>query len=95
MIASSQEIGELFGADGPLATAISGFSVRAEQVEMAQVIADALAQRQRCVIEAGTGIGRRAVHGAGIPEARRDRRAVGVRTARVLPLAPRAVVRRL
>jgi ATP-dependent DNA helicase DinG len=58
VIASRVEIGELFGADGPLAAAIPGFSVRAEQVAMAAVIADALAQRRRCVIEAGTGIGK-------------------------------------
>jgi ATP-dependent DNA helicase DinG len=58
MAVSPHEIAELFAADGPLAAAIPGFSVRAEQVAMAEVIADALAQAQRCVIEAGTGIGK-------------------------------------
>ena len=51
-------IGELFAADGPLAESISGFSERAEQVAMAELVADTLALRQRCAIEAGTGIGK-------------------------------------
>jgi len=55
---AAREIGELFAADGALATAIPGFSVRAEQVAMAESVADALAQQRRCVIEAGTGIGK-------------------------------------
>lgn len=52
------DIGDLFAADGPLAAAIPGFSVRAEQVSMAEVVADALVRGRRCVIEAGTGIGK-------------------------------------
>src|SRR5262252_6269064 len=54
----SRNIGDLFAADGPLAAAIPRFSVRPEQVAMAELIAEALARRQRFVIEAGTGIGK-------------------------------------
>ena len=56
MSISPLEIAEIFADDGPLAAAIPGFSVRVEQVSMAEVIADALVQGRRCVIEAGTGI---------------------------------------
>ncbi len=55
---AAYEIRELFAADGPLATAIPGFSVREEQLAMAEVVVDALAHQRRCVIEAGTGIGK-------------------------------------
>jgi ATP-dependent DNA helicase DinG len=55
---NAHEMDELFAADGPLAVAIPGFAVRTEQVAMAEIIADALARRRRCVIEAGTGIGK-------------------------------------
>jgi len=58
MPTSSLDVAELFADDGPLAVAIPGFSVRGEQVSMAEVIADALVQGRRCVIEAGTGIGK-------------------------------------
>jgi len=52
------EIAEVFAVDGPLATGIQGFSVRPEQVAMAEVVADALGRRTHSVIEAGTGIGK-------------------------------------
>jgi ATP-dependent DNA helicase DinG len=58
MVNSAHAMDELFAADGPLAAAIPGFTLRTEQVAMAEVIADALAHRRRCVIEAGTGIGK-------------------------------------
>src|SRR5712671_4035959 len=58
MAAAAQSIGELFAADGPLAAAIDGFSVRIEQVGMAEVVAAALNGQRHCVIEAGTGIGK-------------------------------------
>lgn len=54
----SLDVDEIFSANGPLAEAIPGFSVRAEQVAMAAVITESLARKERCVIEAGTGIGK-------------------------------------
>ncbi|HTE41141.1 MAG TPA: ATP-dependent DNA helicase, partial [Steroidobacteraceae bacterium] len=44
--------------DGVLAVNIDGFTLRQEQVAMAQVVGQSLAQQQLCVIEAGTGIGK-------------------------------------
>jgi len=58
MSLDNQDIAELFAADGVLAANIDGFVLREEQVAMAQLVAQALAQRRRCVIEAGTGIGK-------------------------------------
>ena len=37
---------DLFGADGPLATAIPGFATREEQIEMAEQVALALRARR-------------------------------------------------
>ena len=47
-----------FAADGPLATAIPGFSPRPQQLEMAERIAAALKQNGVLVAEAGTGTGK-------------------------------------
>ena len=52
------ELAETFGADGLLAAQIPGFAVRDEQVAMAITVATALTDREHCVIEAGTGIGK-------------------------------------
>jgi len=49
---------DLFGADGPLATAIPGFATRDEQIEMAEQVALALRARGRLIVEAGTGTGK-------------------------------------
>ncbi len=49
---------ELFGADGPLARTIDGFTVREEQIAMARRVASALRHRSRLVVEAGTGTGK-------------------------------------
>ena len=51
-------IADIFAAEGALAATIGGFTERPEQVAMAQAVADALANREHCVIEAGTGIGK-------------------------------------
>ena len=48
----------IFGADGPLAAALEGFRVRSAQQQMAARIAQALEQRERLLIEAGTGTGK-------------------------------------
>lgn len=47
-----------FSADGVLAEAIPGYRVRAQQVEMAQAIAEAIAGHRVLVAEAGTGTGK-------------------------------------
>ncbi|MET0985305.1 MAG: ATP-dependent DNA helicase [Steroidobacteraceae bacterium] len=58
MIGRPDAIDELFVADGPLARAIEGFSERPEQIAMARHVAQALHQRSRLVVEAGTGTGK-------------------------------------
>lgn len=47
-----------FASDGVLAKHIQGFSARQSQVEMAQIISDAIASKGNAVIEAGTGVGK-------------------------------------
>jgi ATP-dependent DNA helicase DinG len=49
---------EIFGADGPLARAVEGFTTRPEQIEMAAQVARVLQSRGRLVVEAGTGTGK-------------------------------------
>ncbi|MFL6575438.1 MAG: ATP-dependent DNA helicase, partial [Povalibacter sp.] len=49
---------EIFGSDGPLARAVPGFTVRVEQIAMAEEVAGALRSRGRLVVEAGTGTGK-------------------------------------
>ncbi len=49
---------EIFGADGPLARAIAGFTTREEQIGMAAAVDHALRTRGRLVVEAGTGTGK-------------------------------------
>ena len=49
---------DIFGADGPLAARIPGFSTRSEQIGMATHVAKALRTRSRLVVEAGTGTGK-------------------------------------
>jgi len=49
---------ELLGADGPFADVLPGFAPRETQIRMAQAVAEALAQKDSLVIEAGTGIGK-------------------------------------
>src|SRR5438552_17052814 len=47
-----------FAADGPLATAVAGFKLRTEQLEMAEAIAQAIESTGVLVAEAGTGTGK-------------------------------------
>jgi ATP-dependent DNA helicase DinG len=49
---------ELFGAEGPLARAISGFTTRAEQISMATHVHRALHRGGKLIVEAGTGTGK-------------------------------------
>ncbi|MBM0105046.1 ATP-dependent DNA helicase [Steroidobacter sp. S1-65] len=53
-----QDFEEIFGADGPLATAIPGFATRDEQIAMAEHVWQALRQQGRLIVEAGTGTGK-------------------------------------
>ncbi|MEI7611952.1 MAG: ATP-dependent DNA helicase [Betaproteobacteria bacterium] len=49
---------EVFSSDGPLAASISGYRQRAQQLEMAECIAAAMAANRVLVAEAGTGTGK-------------------------------------
>jgi ATP-dependent DNA helicase DinG len=48
----------LLGADGPFADHIPGFAPRAEQQSMAGAVETAIAQGDRLLVEAGTGVGK-------------------------------------
>jgi ATP-dependent DNA helicase DinG len=52
------DLTEVFGPEGPLATAIPGFATRIEQIAMAERVALALRGRGRLIVEAGTGTGK-------------------------------------
>jgi len=49
---------ELLSDDGPFARLLPGYAARPQQQEMAQVVADALAEQKILVAEAGTGTGK-------------------------------------
>jgi ATP-dependent DNA helicase DinG len=51
-------LSEIFSPNGPLAAGIPGYRLRAQQVEMAERIAAALAENRVLVAEAGTGTGK-------------------------------------
>jgi ATP-dependent DNA helicase DinG len=53
-----QDFEEIFGAEGPLATAIPGFATRDEQIAMAEHVWQALRSKGRLIVEAGTGTGK-------------------------------------
>jgi ATP-dependent DNA helicase DinG len=48
----------MFAADGPLASSVRGFKLRAQQLEMARAIHEAIARTGVLVAEAGTGTGK-------------------------------------
>ncbi|ALM81788.1 ATP-dependent DNA helicase [Bordetella sp. N] len=52
------EITDFFAEDGPLARALPGYRMRESQVDLAQAIERAIAERGTLVAEAGTGIGK-------------------------------------
>ncbi|MCQ8105238.1 ATP-dependent DNA helicase [Methylomonas sp. SURF-2] len=52
------DLSEVFGDGGALASVISAYSPRAAQIEMAQAIADAIADQRHLIAEAGTGTGK-------------------------------------
>jgi ATP-dependent DNA helicase DinG len=49
---------QLFAVDGPVARRLDGFEVRPQQLEMAAAVRQALAEKGRLLIEAGTGVGK-------------------------------------
>ncbi|MDR3411266.1 MAG: DEAD/DEAH box helicase, partial [Formivibrio sp.] len=49
---------EVFADDGLFAAAFSGYKMRTQQLEMAQAVADAIAEQGQLVAEAGTGTGK-------------------------------------
>lgn len=51
-------LNEIFGGEGALAAIIDGYLPRAAQIEMAEAIAEAIANRQNLIAEAGTGTGK-------------------------------------
>ncbi len=51
-------VSAVFSADGPLASAIPGYRIRPQQLEMAGRIADAIEANKVLVTEAGTGTGK-------------------------------------
>lgn len=52
------ELEKIFGTDGALAAVIDGYLPRTAQIEMADAIAEAIANRQHLIAEAGTGTGK-------------------------------------
>ncbi len=51
-------LSEVLGPGGPLATALEGFEVRNEQLELAEAVETALSERTALLAEAGTGTGK-------------------------------------
>src|SRR5471032_2272928 len=49
---------EIFGADGPLARVLPGYSYRPEQATMAKAVGLALSRGEPLIVEAGTGTGK-------------------------------------
>ena len=54
----ADRVAALLGGAGPLADAMPGFEERAEQVAMARAVADAINEKKRLMVEAGTGVGK-------------------------------------
>ncbi len=49
---------DIFGADGPLARSVPGFTTRTEQIAMAEEVSRTLRAGGRLIVEAGTGTGK-------------------------------------
>ncbi len=54
----TQQVLAAFSADGALAKAIKGFSLRVVQQEMAEAVSHSISSGQNLVVEAGTGVGK-------------------------------------
>ena len=57
-MAYSKQISKAFSPDGALSAHIKGFRPRAEQVDMATAVGNAIEQQGALVVEAGTGTGK-------------------------------------
>lgn len=55
---STFDLQELFGEHGRLAERLDNFSVRSEQLQMAEEVAHAIVERTPLIVEAGTGVGK-------------------------------------
>ncbi len=51
-------IEQLFGADGPLSSALPGFEARPGQLQMAQLVERGILEGIHTIVEAGTGVGK-------------------------------------
>ncbi|HSX59399.1 MAG TPA: ATP-dependent DNA helicase [Tahibacter sp.] len=54
----THDVRDLLGAEGPFAREVPGFAPRASQQEMAEAVAEAIAERHILIAEAGTGTGK-------------------------------------
>jgi ATP-dependent DNA helicase DinG len=52
------EPSELIGPGGPIAPAYPNFEARPQQIDMVEAIADAIDQKKKLLVEAGTGVGK-------------------------------------
>ena len=52
------DLSRYFDSTGPLATSIPGYRLRPQQVEMAEAVARAIENREKLIVEAGTGTGK-------------------------------------
>ena len=57
-MAGSVDVGAILGQDGRIAQRLQNYESRPEQLQMAQAVADAIAQRRHLIVEAGTGVGK-------------------------------------
>ncbi len=53
-----EDIGNIFGPEGPFARKIEGYECRPQQQEMSRAVADAFNEGKHLVVEAGTGVGK-------------------------------------
>lgn len=51
-------LAEFFGAEGPLAHAMTGYETRSEQIAVAEAVEQAMQETRPCLVEAGTGVGK-------------------------------------
>ena len=52
------EVQDILGSDGRIAARLANYECRRQQMQMADAVASALADRQHLVVEAGTGVGK-------------------------------------
>jgi ATP-dependent DNA helicase DinG len=52
------EVQKFLGPDGLIASRLPGFESRPQQLDMAAAVADAIARKQKLLVEAGTGVGK-------------------------------------